>query len=148
MFDWWEITDKHSGNEWTQLPNRMNSILDQPSRQVKRLAWFVGLVAACYVATLIASVELTIQAAELVPTTDLLNPGELLPLITGVLAFITAVANLPTEDQGVSSYAETLDRWRGRARSRGYAEVERGQQSPYESFGLGLMHPAYSRAQY
>ncbi|KAK7704273.1 hypothetical protein SLS57_010582 [Botryosphaeria dothidea] len=54
---------------------------------------FLVLAMAAYIAILITSIERTIQEAGLKPADDLLDPSQLLPLVTGILALASALAN-------------------------------------------------------
>ena len=59
----------------------------------KWLYFFLGFVAVSYSSFLILSVEMTIRAAGLTPEMDLLGPGQLIPLVTGSISLLSALAD-------------------------------------------------------
>ncbi|KAF2723696.1 hypothetical protein K431DRAFT_310783 [Polychaeton citri CBS 116435] len=76
----------------------MHRVLNSMPYGIKGFAIFLIAAAALfYVAILIISIERTILAAKLRSLESFADPGQLLPLITGILSFLSSAANFTNE---------------------------------------------------
>lgn len=82
--------------EWARIqPNFFHSSLSRLQGNFRRVAIGLVMCGACiYVIMLIVSIEGTLYFAGLTAPKDVLEPGQLLPLMTGILALLTTLFNI------------------------------------------------------
>jgi hypothetical protein len=94
VYYWWYPTDDPDEPVHETKREALNAAFTRWGLHMKRSYILFSIMFAAYSGCLIASVEKTILVAGLTPEMNVLAPGQLIPLLTGLIAFMSAAADL------------------------------------------------------
>jgi hypothetical protein len=94
VYYWWYPRDDPDEPVHETRREAVNAAFTRWGLHMKRSYIFFSFMFAGYSGCLIASVEKTILIAGLTPEMNVLAPGQLIPLLTGLIAFLSAAADL------------------------------------------------------